>query len=319
MPIPAHLRTKPSFTDSGIQYFMLCDPVREERTASSTMLQMDCLVGFSESETWLQEVIGFTEWDGTSSILQRRLPLLAEYNQGLQLYLDSAQLVMVGGPVDAVNGVERFDAMQNNWPILETCRYRMTFLRPRWRVVADDDLLDFNNREQERYVTISVRTNPRERRVPLYQFETNLNFDGLDPGKGVVPLPEVGFVPDYQLEIMATWHQVPVSAYPRAGVNERLATVNGLAFDIGGETYAVGELLFKGPQNALEWYAGVDGNLYYDVTYTFAYQPGGWNNQLLAKRNGNVKRYAPVTSRNVVPVQSPYASSDFQILFKPGS
>lgn len=329
MPIPSHLTTKPSFTDGGRPYHTLCEPVREERTASSTLLQLDALVDFDIAEGWVREVVGFTEWTVPppgipgESILTRHLPLRAEYRTGGDLYLDSLQLVSNAGPVDAANGADRFSEFDNNWPVAETLRYRMTFLAPRWDMVSDADLrnglLTFSQREQFRYVTVSVRTNPRERRIPGYGFEVNTNFDGLDPGGRVVPISEVGFVPDYQQEIIATWHQVPVRAYPDAQVLARLATVNDSVFEIGGKTYAAEELLLKGPQSPLEWYRGADGQLYYDVAFTFAFQPGGWNRQPLFKRNGAAKRYAPVRARMITPDQAPYAASGFQALFRPSN
>ena len=57
---------------------------------------------------------------------------------------------------------------------------------------------------------------------------------------------------------------------------------------------------FRGPAQPIEMYQGADGLYYEDLQYVFAYQPGGWNKQLLAPRGaGDARRYGRVRAKGI--------------------
>jgi len=321
MPVPAHLLNAPAYTDSGIPFAWLVNGMKEKAAADANMLALQVLVGWGDSNAWKREAVGYTTWNGASPTLERHLPMADPY--GLGLWLDECELLATGVEKGTT---QLYDPFYNNAPRQDWVRYQCVFRRPRHWLYTDDVIRDdFSSQEQHRYVERSFRYVPRERRVPAFGFEVDENPEGTASWRRI---EETAFLPDYQLEYLFTWKQVPIDAVPFAAYESQLLTVNGSAFKVPGNAetasaareYEAGTLLFRGISMPLDWYQGADGDFYLDPQIVLAYQPGGWNKQLLRPLGGGgERRYGSVRHHNITPDTPPYASSNFLDLFTPDS
>lgn len=312
MPVPEHLKNAPTFTRTAIPYYTVHDSYTERWAANGNQVTVQCLVAWEDAGDWLRDMVGWTEWDGVSGVLDRRVPEPCHVRDGL--WCDEIHLVKMG-----VNKgtTELCDPFLENYPKADWLRYQVTFRRPPYYIRTISTLVDdFGAKEQHRYVKHAKNYNPRERKIPSYGFEYN---DAPGGGGTWHPIDETGFIPDFQIVNTATWCQVPIEATPWTAIHDALLCVNDDDFDTGdGWTYPAGTLLFKGPATPFEWYQGADGAFYYDLAYRFDYQHGGWNYTLLRTRDGDDKReYGPVRARGGAALP-PYPSYDFQELFRAG-
>lgn len=321
MPVPAHLQGAPAFTDSGIPFIWLIDGYKEKRAADANYIVLHAVVGWDDSEDWIKEVTGYTTWDSGSQILNRHLPLQCPLAE--TLWLDDLEAVRTGIEKGTTLLADPFN---NNAPHQDWVRYQCTFVRPKWWVRTDDALLqDFDSQEQHRYVRRNIRFAPREQRVGGHFFEVDENPGGAADWQ---PTEAVVFLPNTQLEFLLTWKQVPFDAVPFTAYETQLLSVNDADFTMPGNaltaeesrTYPAGDLLFRGVSFPDDWYEGADANFYADPQIVLAYQPGGWNKQLLRTFDAGpppARRYGSVRQRGVAPDTPPYASSDFGKLFTP--
>jgi hypothetical protein len=330
--IPPNITGIGCSTPGGISYVVLFDEYSEHWAADANQIVANVVINWADRDDFLEEVVGWSTWDGSSTTLNRNLPLQCPLATGL--WLDDALLVKKG--MVPGSGTQTFDNTNNNWPQFDWAQYKLTFLRPKWWVRYDATIaISFFGKEQYRYVEFSTRYVPRERKKPRYTFEYD-ETAGLtggtawSPGNNLIPVDEVGFLPDYQIESIAKWKQVPLGAVPWTAIQAALCTVNLTNFNPGYSTqypgsqytYTPGQLLFRGPQNPITFYWGADGNPYVDLLYAFAAQPGGWNSYLLNQQSSGsppTKLYAPVRARGVTPTTPPYASTEFQKLFTPAA
>lgn len=306
-----------SFTSSGVPFQWLTEGYTSKGAPDANLDVMHALVAWDEAAQFLRDVVGYTEWDGTAALLDRTLPLASPLRDGL--WCDSYELVDFGAYPErtAFN-----DPFLDNAPEQDWCVYKLTFVRPAYWVRSNETLISsYSTREHWRYCTFERRYSPRERRKSGYAFQ----YQKADTTWQTVP-DEAAFIPDYQIEYMITWKQVPVRAVPELAIRAQLLTVNNAAFKFRAEDpnlFGVGELLFKGPQQGLGAYQGADGAFYEDLPYIFAYQPGGWNKYLRPDLVAGARDYGEIRRRvNGAPDGSgdpPYASSNFDKLFEPGA
>lgn len=292
-------------TPDGIPYQVLIDPYRSKGARDANMDVNDVIVKWEDAAAFCREIVGFTEWNGSGTTLSRHKPLESYLRPGL--YCDNWELVSHGAYPERT---ETHDEFLDGWPVQDWARYRLTFLRPKYKIFSDATLIaDYSSKEQNRYCTLTRAYQPRERKTPSSGFITAAS--GSHAGGDVVS--EVGFIPDYQLEYVVTWAQVPENAVPENAIGAALTKVNSTEWRVPGTVYdyAAGTLLFKGPAAAFEKYQGADGGWYEDLAYVFTYQVGGWNNYRL--NNGN---YVPLVARGTST--PPYGSVDFDTLFVPG-
>lgn len=292
-------------TPDGIPYQVLIDPYRSKGARDANMDVNDVLVKWEDAEAFCREISGYTEWNPPSATLSRHKPLESNLRPGL--YCDNWELVSYGAYPERT---ETHDEFLDGWPVQDWARYRLTFLRPKYKIFSDETLVaDYSSKEQNRYCSLSRGYQPRERKTPSQGFITTA--EGAHPGGQVVSV--VGFIPDYQLEYVVTWAQVPESAVPENAIGSAVTKVNSGSWTMPGTVYsfAAGTLLFKGPAAAFEKYQGADGGWYEDLAYVFTYQPNGWNKYRL-----NDGTYVPLALRpGTTP---PYSSVDFDTLFVPG-
>lgn len=303
------LATIYSETPDGIPYQVLIDPYKSRGARDANMDVNDVIVKWEDAEAFCREIVGFTEWNGSSTILSRHKPLESYLRPGL--YCDNWELVSHGAYPERT---ETHDEFLDGWPVQDWARYRLTFLRPKYKIFSDETLVTYySSKEQNRYCTLSRAYQPRERKTPSHGFETAADATVTPPHAGGQVISEVGFIPDYQLEYVVTWCQVPEDAVPEEAISLTVAKVNADPWKVPGTpyTFAAGTLLFKGPAQAFEKYQGADGGWYEDLAYVITFQPNGWNKYRL--NNGN---YVPFVARGTTT--PPYGSADFDDLFVPG-
>lgn len=129
-----------------------------------------------------------------------------------------------------------------------------------------------------------------------------------------------------QREIIYTWHQVPLLAYPRKVIDSALGCINSVAFD-GHEP----ETLYFDAADPRPSPSGfsIDGEplFLYDVQFKFIYKPNydldiipvtarGWNWVLRKKQNGKFG-FVKMNSEPDGTGTSAFASFDFRKLFVP--
>jgi hypothetical protein len=321
MPLPTHLQGALSYTDGGIAYITLWDPGYSENHATDAgMLTIQVIVAFEDANDFLQDVLGYASWSGGSAAtLQRSLPLQCPLNPNL--WCDNVKFVRWGmNPLPSgEEPTPMAEEFNENWPKSDWIRYQLTFTRPHYFVISDTTLANtYSNKEQFRFAEITRMYVPREQRMPGHWFEVDENPEGLADWK-TVDVPS--FVPTTETDILIKLIDWPKDAFPEKAIQDAGNTVNDSSFQTGdGFSYPAGELLFRGLQQPIVWYANAVGKLCVSPTLRFSRRLGGWNKQLLAKFTSDPtpkRRYGSVRKSKVVPDTPPYPSSDFQVLFKP--
>lgn len=307
-----------SYTSSGVPFQWLVDGYKDKGANDANVSVMHALVSWGESEGFLRDIAGYTEWAGSNATtLHRVLPIQHPFREGL--WCDEYEVLDLGAYPER----EHFnDPFNGNAPEQDWLIYQLTFRRPPYWSRDDATLASqFGNKEKDRYCTYSRRYVPRERRKSGFAFE----YQKADGEWATVP-DEAAFIPDYQVEYLITWKQVPIGAIPENAIAAGLITVNDVDFKLRAEQarpFAPGELLFKGPQAGIDAYAGADISFYEDLPYVFAFQPGGWNRWLRPDLVAGSRDYGDIKRRkNGAPPGSgdpPYPSYDFNKLFTPGA
>ena len=327
MTIPSNIQGAVSVTPGGIVYVTLHDSYSEQWTANGCQVGCDVVIDWETRDEFIAAVIGYSAWDGISPNLNRTLPLECPLSEGL--WCDSAVLISTGMISDS--GTPLADADNGNWPNFDWARYRLTFVRPPWFVLSDSTLASISgNLEQFRFVQLTTRYVPRERKNPAYIVQFDQGPVQSPPTTGNwMPSSEVGFLPDYQIEYVLIWKAVPYGAIPWTAINAALLTVNLTAFSPSTQNFIVvpGGLLFKGIQNPISWYADVNGDFVVDLAYVFSYQPGGWNNFRVPALTADTPpqrqyvpmRIVPAALPSGAPDTPPFPSTEFQLLFTPAA
>ncbi|HEY1191310.1 MAG TPA: hypothetical protein VGE74_26990 [Gemmata sp.] len=317
-----------SYTSSGVPFQWLIDNYKDKGAHDANVSVMNALVGWEEADDFLRDAVGYTEWDGSSTTLQRTLPLGHPFRDGL--WCDEYEVVDLGAYPERVDFNDPFN---DNAPDQDWLVYQLTFRRPPYWMRDDETIrgATFASKEKERYCTYGRRYIPRERRRSGFAFQyQKAPVPPATEGEWATVPDESAFIPDFQVEYLVTWKQVPIGAVPEAAIRSQLITVNSAPFKLRAEQkipFAAGELLFKGPAAGIDAYAGADLLFYSDLDYVFAFQAGGWNRYLrpdLVTEGGVTRRdYGDIRRRkNGAPDGSgdpPYPSSDFDLLFRPGA
>lgn len=306
-------------TSSGVRFQWNLDSYRSRGARDASQEQVEVLVSWSSADFFLRDAVGYTTWDNSSATLQRTVPLAHPLREGF--WCDDYELTDYG----AYESRDDFNDPENdNGPVQDWCIYTLTFIRPKWFVLTDDELAKNTppGLETDRYTMTSDMPRPRERVVSGYGFE--YLKPGGNPavaGDWQVVNDERQFIPDHQIDLAISWIQIPIAAIPYNAIIPRLNTVNldVIRFVTGARQWQPGELLFKGLAKPIEQYVGADDELYFDLAYRFTAQPGGWNSYLARDASGN-KVYRPVRVRTVPAAVGagtpPYPSSRFQRLFE---
>lgn len=315
-------------TPGGVFFQWNLDSYRSRGARDAGAEALEVLVAWNDADAFLAEAVGYTTWDGSTPTLQRVLPLPHPLRAGF--WCDGYDLSDYGA-YESRNDFAVSQPLYGKVPVQDWCIYTLDFVRPKWHLLTDEDLAReaFNGREQSRYTWVTELPRPRERVVSGYGFEYDTSPAGTGAGPWQVVPDERQFVPDYQIDLVVTWVQVPIGAVPYATILDRMNTVNAdaIRFVTGGRLWPVGELLFKGLANPLEQYTGADDELYYDLQYRFTVQPGGWNNYLTRDATTGAKKYKPVRVRRppsapytpTTPLLPPYPNSSYQALFVPSA
>lgn len=316
MPRPSEFSVlETAVTSSGVQFTWLLDGYKARGAPDANTEIVHAMVAWDKASDFLRDIVGYTTWDGTSPNLNRVLPQRCPTRKGL--WADEHELADFG------MYETREDCADPDLGIPEQdwCIYAITFIRPKWFFLTDDQLKapTYDNEEQFRYCRRSRRYSPRERRQSGFAYEYQL-ADGTFKD---VP-DEARFTPDYDLEYLIEWRQVPISAIPESSIADLLLTVNKDPIDLGvgynfatgtGITFEPGSILFKGPQQGMEMYQGADGNFYENLPYVFAYRPGGWNTYLRPDLKAGKRDYGPIRRKGTLDPL--YPLGDHQKLFIP--
>ena len=308
-----------AYTSSGVPFQWLMDgySARGARDANQEVLQ--ALVDWSDSTDFLRDVVGYSEWDGTSSVLNRVLPHQCPFNESL--WCESYQLMDMGcyDTREVTN-----DPFNENVFVADWLIYQLVFTRPPYWVRSDATLTaSYDGIEKNRYCSLQRRYQPRESRRSGYGFEY-LPDGGVEatPSDWKVVPDEAWFIPDYSIQFLVKLHQWPTTAVPEKRWAEQLLTVNDEGFELekGGFQFEAETLLFKGPAEPISWHQGADGAFYVDTTLVFDYRPGGWNSYLRPDLKAGKRDYGPVRRRKTGGGgDPPYPLTNLDDLFVPGN
>lgn len=305
---------------SRVPYQWDLESVRRKGHRDAAQGGLLALVDWSLQTEFTAEAVGYTTYTPGAITLTRVLPL--RHPIDLDLWCDDYDLESYGAYETRSDFGGGFSGTT---PAQDWSRYALTFIRPLYPVIADEILTGvpgYNSKEQFRYTTLSILPKPRERVV------SGMGYAYLKPGGDptkdadwtIIP-DERQFIPDYQIDLVVTWIQIPVSGVPFTAIYEVLNTANSqpIQFEVGGRTWNPGELLFKGLGAPITRYVAANGSLVFDLAYMFTFQPGGWNKYLTRDGAGN-RRYMPVRIRGGAGAGfPPYTSTDFQKLFIPSN
>lgn len=306
---PANALIK-SKTSSGIEFQFDAESIRGRSGPGGGTEQVLALLRWEDRDAFCRDVVGFTQWR-LATTLERTLPL--RHPTRSLYWCAEAELYDYGIYDQTTETVEVLPA-RNKFVRQDWCRYLLTFRIPPWRM-ADDALVQGINDERARYVTVTEMPRPREKRV------SGFGYEYLPPGAGRwVTIPdEAQFIPDYQIDLVVEWRQIPIDAVPRAAIADCLNAVNDKPIDLNlsGRGWDKEVLLLKGFARPFEQYVGSDGGRYYDLAYLFTAQPGGWNSYLTRDIRG--KQFSPIRIKaGPAAGLPPYATADFDKLFRPG-
>lgn len=317
-PFPFDSTTLTLKTPAGLIPYWILFPVgyNEEYTrgeGNSTTLNIACK--WDDAPSFIQYALGFTTGMIGAPYFDRNLPLECEF--GENQWLTHLREVDVGNfnPTSSGDTGTTFTTNPgfNYWPRCGYVVYSATFTTLNWNALLDDTqaaaagaLRPDHIVELSRYLVVTERDVPKERKAPGYTFVT----DDAD----AIPIPENGFFPVYETELVYTWKEVPYELRPRAEQLARLVKLNNATFD----GYVAEQLLFKGVAGEQQPYVGPNGELYIDIPYVFGFRPYGWNFLPVGFLPGGGPDYRRVKQKGVGgAARPPYASTDFAPLFKP--
>lgn len=268
--------------------------------------------------------IGITDRVGSATYFERYTPLQLPNNDGQ--YLTSLKKKKVHAGTDTFGNPKLHvaDPLLGNWPSWDQSGfstavppriiYEAVFTCPDYEIVTQDALIASGDpRELKRYVTREQQITPKERKVPSFGFET--------VEATPVPIPEVGFVPFYSVELYYTWRKVPVEYVPGVAIANCLNKINNAAFDYATDgtftRFQTGTLMFKGFANRLTPYRGPNAEWLVDLPYVFDFQPGDGGSNTWNKVPRNDGSWIQIRVRDTA-ADPLYHSANFAPLFQPG-
>jgi hypothetical protein len=306
-------------TTDGTRFQWDVESLRSAGARDASREEVLVIVGEGQRDQFLKEAVGFTvATRDTPTGLRRTLPLRHPKRAGF--YCETYDLVDYG----AYETRSDFgDPLNNEAPAQDWYRYNLTFVKPKgYKLFTEAQLADPGlfgveiNREQYRYTRVTYMPRPRERRV------SGLAYQYQKPDGTWATIPdESQFIPDYQIDIVVTWLQVPAGAIPWPSILDcgNCVNNNSIGFGIPGRTWEAESLLFKGMARPIEEYTAADDSVAIDLDYLFTVQPGTWNKYLTRDIVGN-KDYRPTRINAGLPFGlgggfPPYIRKDFQTLF----
>ena len=317
-----------STTSTGIEFQWLLDGYTSRWARDGAVEVVSALVNWADAEAFQRDAVGFTRWDGVAPTLQRHIPLECPLRSGM--FCDDIQLEDFGTEPDRT---DYNDPLNGNRPVQDWAIYRLTFKKPKYKVLTDAQLAalapPLEVSERFRFCTQTLMPRPRERVVSGH------GFCYLPPGlpdntpyllwKPIAE--EKTFIPEHQIEITISLLEWPIGAVPIRTIERCMTTVNAkpIQFIEGGRTWDVGELLFKGLGSPIDVYSAADNSPVVDLTYLWCWQPGGWNNYLAINPDTGARSFQPLRHRFSVPLGAepprvpPYNGESHRDLFIPGT
>jgi hypothetical protein len=336
-----------------IRYWVLADwdAYYEQYEDVNNLTRVLIAVGWHDALDFKRYALGFAERLGSSNYFHRHTPLENPFQE--KQYLTSLKKTKIHAGTNITNppppgnafaqrAVPSFHipaALSDNWPTFRDddtgmaarIVYDATFTCPDFEVLSQTAFEQYaTRRESVRFVTRSTQVVPRERKVPSFGFETYdaANLGTMD-GPLVVPIPEVGFVPDYYFDHYHTWRKVPLSYVPWTAIGKCINRINNTAFEWSPKgdyltTYGrwkIGTVLFKGLASRITPYRGPNAEWLVDLPYVFSHYPAvvsgneienSWN--YIPRNDGT---YAPIRVRGTNPPQPLYQKADFEKLYQP--
>lgn len=324
---------------------------------SSTQVWIEC--DWARTPEIRQDFLGYATWDRNpntgekNKYLTRVVPLAAPYSGGglvgegedqvqlnpqrclrmdLELFYPTLPDAEHVYPAWSPGG----DPHDNNqWLSVDGyVHYQCTFGPTPYYVLTDDqvDATIYTGGpgevppESKRFVRVTRRYMPEARKTPSAGFECyDPTYAAGPPQVGFRPfvIQEVGFIPTFQIEIVAELIEWPVEAYPDTGIAECLGCVNDATVYLMGKSYGPGTLLYKGPAREMEVTDSAAGYKIVNVPHLFGYRSQTWNAHRL-----NSGDWKPLVVKGTVSaafggdgdgtLKPMFKSADFQKLFQPG-
>ena len=297
--------------NSGVQFWVVFPKDYDEQFTknSGCSSQFHYRVAWEDAAAWKAGMLGYTEGLVGGATYNRITPHKNPYTDK-QYCID---VKLINQTMTDAQNTDRNpwapDFAYQNFPSGGWVEYIATYAIYPYTILADDEL-GSSGSELSRYIRITNRSVPRERRLPTFGYETC----EATPTK----IPEVGFIPFVELELTYTQFEVPLDLVPNTAIANVGSHINEAEF----EGYAPETVLFRGIAAPIEPYPGPSGELYTNLTYLFSYLPHGWNfipmyvdettNQIVWKRIRMTGSAAGTGEGRPL-----YPAADFDQLFKP--
>lgn len=309
--------------------------------------------GASRTQIWIetpwdttpqlrQDLLGYATWDQSKKHLNRQVPLAGQFTGGAATG-EGAERVQLNPQRCSQMDLELFwpnapDA-DHVYPASDPgtgdfflavdgyVQYALTFGPTPYYVLTDEEANAESYTggpgeippECKRFVKVTRRYLPEARKTPSAGFvcyHDGATGSAFDP----FVIQEVGFIPTFQIEIIAELIEWPVEAFPDNGITECLGKVNSETVHLMGKTYGPGTLLYKGPARETEPTDSAAGYKVINIPHLFGYRPQLWNRHRL-----NDGRWMPLVVKGTEPAPfgngtlvPQFAEADYQKLFQPG-
>lgn len=277
-------------------------------------------VAWEDANDFIDFAVGYTEWDRADATrFHRVLPMASPYQA--TMHCDGCTM--------SDWTMHRGNVRQNSvtkWLEADAAFYDLIF-RPRLYEMLTDVQVDGSDypwaahgcKELGRYVTRWPHPKSEELKLGSYTLEAD---NPATPGVWGNNIPEPGFVPNFTIDVLYTWHAVPFDAVPIDAIDECGGKTNNAAFDkkrnvadtAWVDRWAAETLVFRGTADRLVPYAGPNGEQLVDIQYRFEYRGQGFNKFPPPSGSGS---WWPVRRRNITPTAYLYPTADFRKLFKP--
>lgn len=246
--------------------------------------KLACL--WSDRLSFWDDMLGWSEHNGTSSVLTRYLPQkdkeFDDASTGI-FYAESMSLVdRIGVPVasDVSTHYQKY-IDRSTTPISSGLAvYNVTFRPSLYNIKEDTDI----DTELDRFVIRSDKPSFDAQPLP---FGFLVQKSGQNAGKQFLGAGATYTIPFPKGHYFYRWVKVPEYAYPTNTIDKLEGKVNSQSFDDeyygAGLGFGSGTLLFHPPNKRK--YQGRDGVVYIDVDFDFEYNKNGW--QFVPDAKGN--------------------------------
>lgn len=319
---------------------------RDSYAANASRTQVWIETAWADTPKIREDFLGYAKWDQTKKYLNRAVPLAGPYsggglseeeNEESQVQLSPQRCLQMDLDLFYPNSPDADHVYpatspggdpndKNQWLSVDGyVHYQATFGPVPYYVLTDSQA-GCNTYDPEpaarippeckRFVKVTRRYMPEARKTPSAGFVCYDPVAAFDP----FVIQEVGFIPTFQIEVVAELIEWPVEAQPDTGIAECLGRVNAEVVYLMGKSYGPGTLLYKGPAREIEPTDSAAGYKVVSIPHLFGWRPQGWNTHRL--NSGDYKPIvvkgtepAPFGDGTLVPM---FKSGDFAKLFEPG-